>query len=182
MKEFKTKNLIITITFILVCIVFLPFPKYINKTLEGYKITRESAKEDENGNIIKETKLDIIDDVEINIKGWYFYYLLKNDTTKIVYTIKNSDDSLMSFYLDSNGFVSDGLYNTYGVFLDGTSYYNPEINKLESFSVQFTKDYNSVSLLNTEPGGTSYIAPKTALEEGHLYDLLTSTYYDDYSN
>lgn len=178
MKKFKLKNVIIAITLLLVSILFLPFPKHINKTLEGYKITRESGEKDENGNIIKTAKLNIIDDVEINVKGWNFYYLFKNDTTKIAYTIKNSDGSLMSFYLDSNGFAGDALYNTYGVFLDATSYYNPEINKLEFFTVQFTKDYNSVSLLNIEPDGISYIAPKIALQEGSIHDLLTSDFYD----
>lgn len=203
MKNKKLQTILIIIFLLLNCSLFLPFPKYVNKTLDGYKIEKQKRALDDKGDPIGDVEMEIKGDVQINIKGWYFDYLYKDDSTKIVYNIKeNGEEIARCSITNGTGYVDDTLYDYFGVFLSTTGAYNAKLNSLYTLDISFTKDFNEIMFVDrgseytfeeytigkdepdssyTEPELpyiTAYIAPKEAYESGTLYNFLTSYFYD----
>lgn len=176
----STKFRIIFLSMLFSCILVLPFPKYVDKTFDGYKIVRDKREKDSLGNVKGDVALDIISDVKIRINGWYFDFLIKDDVEKLVYTIEKDNDKTIICSNNNRLQITDFIYPFFGVYSAKTVYFDDEIKFLD---VEFTKGFDSILLTDTHDDSaptTSFIAPKSAYEEGPLLDLLQSTYFDGY--
>lgn len=176
----STKFRIVFLSMLFSYILVLPFPKYIDKTFGGYEIVRDKREKDSLGNVKGDVSLDVMSDIKISINGWYFDYLIKDDVEKLVYTIEKDTEKAIICSNNNKFQITDYLYPFFGVYSTSTVYFDDESKFL---NVEFTKGFDSILLTDTYDDSTpttSFIAPKSAYEEGRLLDLLQSTYFDGY--
>lgn len=138
----KKKRLLLGIIILLAVICLCPFPRRVNKTLQGVYHAEDAQSVS----------------VEIALKGWWLDYLFFEDRLSLSGTISSADaaddaDFDFSRFVIKNTVtkLSDSMYGT------SAFYYRSSTNQMEHQRVLFTKRFEDV-LFASDGTDSAYIA------------------------